>query len=190
MIRSKKSNTKRKIELVPLIDVIFLLLIFFLVTLNIIPVISQEELPESQFNMPVVTAEDAARVDMLIQLHQFPNDPSQEVYYYTIDNTLDQFSRGVWNIVVRFSQDIDDRNHLNRRFPQHHFDELSAIDFRGVDKVIISANEWVPYEELFEVIQICVNNNIRYYATISSFDELRNKIAYTEPRNIIHHKKW
>lgn len=185
-----KSSSKRKIELVPLIDVIFLLLIFFLVTLNIIPVISQDHMPESQFNMPVVTADDAARVDMLIQLHQFPNDPSEQVYYYTIDHTLDQFSRGMWNVIVKFSQDIADRDHLNQRFPGHHFRDLSNIDLNGVDKVIISADQWVPYEKLFEVIQLCVVNNVRYYATVSSFEKLRSRVYYTEPQNIIHHKKW
>ena len=79
---ARKTTESRKIEMVPLIDVIFLLLIFFLVTLNIIPVISRKETLEAQYAMPVVTAKDAARVDMLIQLHQIRK--SSRVHYFVI----------------------------------------------------------------------------------------------------------
>lgn len=182
--------TVKKIELVPLIDVIFLLLIFFLVTLNIIPVLSKREMLESQFPVKVVTANDAAKVDMLIQMHQFPGD--QKVHYFTIDAELEGIPivKGTWEKIIELSKNKNNLPALKNRFKKHHFENPKKINFKGKQEVIISAHPWIPYEHLQAVIQECIKNGIHFYCNIGTFDDLPDKVIYPKPRGFVHRYDW
>ena len=176
----------RKIEMVPLIDVIFLLLIFFLVTLNIIPIISRRETIESQYAMPVATADESARVDLLIQLHQIEGSP--EVHYFVIDEA---FQNTPIQRVLNYQNNLQElRKIFNRGGKRRAVDDPNDIDFSRAKRVIISSNPWVPYERVFELIQLCVNKGVKYYCVVSSFDELGARITYSEPTKIVENYVW
>ncbi len=190
MSKANRIEATKKIELVPLIDVIFLLLIFFLVTLNIIPILTRKEMRESQFPVEVITAEDAARVDMLIQLHQFPDDRFNRVFYFTIDGDLPWLGRpemtGVLERIPEFARSISTLGALRTRFPGHFFERPEQIPYPKNGEVIISASEWVPYERLFEVIQGCDRRGVsKKHCVVGSFEELQDKIRPTPPEQIV-----
>ncbi|MCG8607689.1 biopolymer transporter ExbD [bacterium] len=189
-MRNYKEASSKKIELVPLIDVIFLLLIFFLVTLNIIPILTNKDVLESQYAIPVVTDDDAARVDMLVQLHQFPGDA--RVHYFTIDSQLPgiPFDDSKLQTLARLSQNRSRLASLRSYFPRHYFREAEDINYEGKKQIIISASPWVPYEHLFKVIQECVNHGIKYYCNIGSFEDFPRRIQFSEPREIVSRYEW
>lgn len=192
MLNHTKKRLVKKIELVPLIDVIFLLLIFFLVTLNIIPVISKKEMQESEFAMPVVTAEDASRIDMFIQIHQFEQGETDQVHYFTIDGELSiiPISPTVWDDIIKLSQHSNGLTQLQRYFRQHYFESARDINYSGKKQVIISAGPWISYEDLFEVIQECVNRGITYHCIVGSFADLPQRIDYSPPTEIVKRYEW
>jgi biopolymer transport protein ExbD len=190
-MRNYRDNSSKKIELVPLIDVIFLLLIFFLVTLNIIPILTNKDVLESQYAIPVVTADDAARVDMLIQIHQFPGE--SRVHYFTLDSQLEgiPFDENQLAKIASLGSHSGSLQSLKDDYFQgHYFKEHDDINYEGKKQVIISASPWVPYEHLFKVIQECVNRGIKYYCNIGSFEEFPTKIRFSEPKDFVSRYEW
>jgi biopolymer transport protein ExbD len=185
MLTSKNGLNGKKVEMTPLIDMIFLLLIFFLVTLTI-PKLSKTEVREWQFDLEVVTAEDDADVDMFIQLHQFPNDNT--VYHFIIDEQMkSKLGRTEdWNEII---SPVITLSVLKKKF-EKVYSNPNNIPLKENGKVIISASEWIPYEKVFDVIQACADKKVTYYCVVSSFKELKDRIKFPVSREIKERKIW
>ncbi len=69
MANYSTGSTGRKVELTPLIDVIFLLLIFFLVTLNIIPILGGQGKQEVAYPLRALNSEDVSRATLLVEVY-------------------------------------------------------------------------------------------------------------------------
>lgn len=75
MANYSTESTGRKVELTPLIDVIFLLLIFFLVTLNIIPILGGQGKQEVAYPLRALNSEDVSRATLLVEMYRTTAGP-------------------------------------------------------------------------------------------------------------------
>ncbi len=179
----KHDDGSRRIELVPLIDVIFLLLIFFLVTLNIIPIISRRETLESTYAMEVVTPDQPARIDRFIQLHQFPGDP--QVYYFLIDEAFQNVP------IPLVLANLNDRPRMQQIFRGRWFTNPKAIPLHRGDRVLIGSTPWAPYEALFELIEACKVSQVgKYDCVMSSFEQLGERFRFVDENRFVEIYEW
>lgn len=177
---------------IPLIDVIFLLLIFFLVTMTIIPLLGGREETEAQLSLPV-SGPGCAEVDMLIQLHKFSDGP-EKVYYYTISKRTDvsRFEQDKGNI-PNYSSSFNTKRSLDRIFGfDHVYGNVGSLNLEGEDRVVIIADKWITYENILKVVEKCFEDKVQFFCAMAPIDSLssHSKVDFTPSERIAEIYPW
>jgi hypothetical protein len=164
-----RGGSEKKHELTPLIDVIFLLLIFFLVTMSIIPGMVEPHKPE--YIVPSeVPGFGGVTADMLIQLCR---SSGEKIWYVVMDSNLPSH-------VFRNCGQMDLRcnpNQLRVVFPHHVFQYVEEIRFFSASTAIIRADEWTPYEEVIKVVRRCQDNGVSFFLAKGSVETMCDDIS-------------
>ena len=166
MIRKRKSSGGRKIELVALVDVIFLLLIFFLVTLNIAQSFSKPGKREGWYGIANMDAEHAPKGELVVLIDQYPRSNPRYVYYIWIKGEANP--EGLLEIgdfcdamlaIGGMGNPVPDIRKIMNRLQLSGGVELRADRLTkrlaGVEKVMIVCPERLQYGFVHEVIRAC-----------------------------------
>ena len=164
--RSNMWESPRKIELTSLIDVIFLLLIFFLVTMRIIPSTSGMGLKEGVYSIRALQPTERSQAAALIALKRVQDSPGGWRTYYVLIKS--QRGNGAWtqNQLWNSIRSASTRAHLDLlrtnaplrvSFSSDPWALQSAL--QSVSEVIITTGTDNGYEFKFEE----VNNLIRLF---------------------------
>lgn len=166
MNRKRRTAGGRKIELVALVDVIFLLLIFFLVTLNIAQSFEKPGKREGWYSITNMDAEHPAKGELVVLIDQHPRVNPRFVYYVWFKGEPNPAGRlalrdfcsamlgmgGTGNPVPTMRRIIE-RMQLCGGV-ELHADNLTDR-LRGVEKAIIVCPERLQYGLVHDVIKAC-----------------------------------
>lgn len=166
MRRKRKTTGGRKIELVALVDVIFLLLIFFLVTLNIAQSFEKPGKREGWYGIANMDAEHPAKGELVVLIDQYPRSNPRYVYYIWFKGNPNPEGRlairdfcgamldigGMGNPVPTIRRIMN--NMQIRGGVELHTDNLTNR-LTGVEKAIIVCPERFQYGLVHNVIKAC-----------------------------------
>jgi len=151
MAFQRKNSEPRSGEMTSMIDVIFLLLIFFLVTLNPMPSEKAGETQESVISLRVPeVGEGYADADLLIQLQNIGGKTRYYVFdpvfinqanWSAIQNVLKMFANQPNQLVSMLAS-------LNMEKSKAQLNEV----LRGKNLVLIRASDWVEYGDVMDII--------------------------------------
>lgn len=154
-----------KIELTPLIDVIFLLLIFFLVTLNSFSVSKGKGKEERSYSLPVLSQSDPTHGHMILYLFRVPADHYSIHSFYILNQGNMGGNTSFSSLRSSFWHDI---NSITPPFPIQLTSLLNSLQFlsqldpsdmdllnklRQVQEVIVVCDDEIPYEDIHEYVE-------------------------------------
>lgn len=185
----KPKEEPRKSELTSMIDMIFLLLIFFLVTLSTSPKTSQEgqeikviqreiTLPRDTVKKVITITSPKQKVNSIIQVLDRENTGD---IYVCINHENFQNSRA--SIADKAQRRLSDSNpkfisNIRQSPPfgpdaLYDYNRLSGKIKQG-DKVSIRAPEMLPFEKLIEIYDLVKSKNASAYWGLGPIDELKD----------------
>lgn len=159
MSRSRRKQVHRKIELVSLIDVIFLLLIFFMVTMNVIPALTRDQPTEARVDIRIPEGE-LDIVDRIIQVQQIPEDGSVRYLIFDkntlpIDMTQDEWQERLQNLTEDALAAMDSPLDALAGLGVTVHGNVNNLQLAPSDEIIISCPDLLPYVEMMKVIRRC-----------------------------------
>jgi len=181
MRRRRRKNSQRKLELVSLIDVIFLLLIFFMVTLNIIPAMTRPEPLEGSFSVDVPRA-STDKVDKIVQLEV---DTSGTLLRYLVfDKGLGDNEREVRDWLVALQRDAS----LTSRAPEvleqrRVLTRIADLEFEdALQTVVIRSPQYATYGQILAVVNRCrTREGVKVHLARGSILDLAAAMSFDSP---------
>ena len=202
MAFKRRKEEEHKPELIPLIDIIFLLLVFFLVTTGLIGAF---EIIEGSLSIKIQKIEDSSGEEITEAniLIQFIYD-NGDIKYYLIHKALnpdDRFATGSYsdwindnkwpaspdriNDLHGSNEIINELNQLEQPLKLAQV-EMRLRQLRNImgrkkkeAKILIRGEEEMPYYPILELIDFCKRENIGVVSlAVGGLDNLYEKIIY------------
>ncbi len=180
MARKRRRSGQRKLELISLIDVIFLLLIFFMVTLNIIPAMTRDEPIEASFDVPVPRSTED-KVDVIVQLQRVP-ELGNRTRYLVFDKTLGQQEDDLLGS-LRTLSDNGNFAGLAAVLRNHRIlDTPAELKLSKQQTVIIRCPDLASYGDVLAVVDRCQQfRGVKVHLASGSVADLAGVLSFDNP---------
>lgn len=162
----RRVESPRKVELVSIIDVVFLLLIFFIVTTTFMRGLGGGRTDEvlDRAMVPDTRSNELVEVDAGIVLYPFSNDGTEDIDYYIFSPCAN------WEVLNQIINNMGPLNWMrnNRGTLQmvgpgtyNIYSRPSQLMpcLRGKSRVAIRAAETIPWGEVMKVYDLCKRAN-------------------------------
>ncbi len=162
----RKSEPPRKVELVSLIDVVFLLLVFFIITTSFLRGTGGGEADQvvDNVSIPDTQSHDFNVLKAGLILYPYSEDGRSDIEYYLFT------PKANWNVLSRILNQMGPLPYMRQN--RAVFDRIGAGSYnihvlpnqlfsclRGVDVMAIRAADSVPWAEVTKAYNICKNAN-------------------------------
>jgi len=186
-------ESKRKIELVALIDVIFLLLIFFLVTLNISAALGGSEDLEGTYGIEMMDSEHEASGKSIVAVLPF-GDPRRIVYLMfngsasERSGARDEFDDLSVELKEAVNDDTSDMNTIDwimdgsaveSRYFENPEEIRRSLRDNNTDRVVILSPGEVTYGRVHRLLRVCRSEGVSSHQVITcgSIEDMLDRLG-------------
>ncbi len=171
-MRSRTKTSSRKVELVSIIDVVFLLLIFFLVTINFMRQTGGNESSDvfEETKVPDTDSQNFTQADLVLVIYPWGSDDASNIEYFLFTPSCNW---NLWNTLIAAGSNLN-RAILHSSAPAGLNIYVNSSQIKGCigqrGKIVIKAAETVPWKEVIKIWDMCreVNPAAKISLMISS----------------------